>query len=254
MTAAADTTELARLLSDADQSGRRLTSASLPVPVSNAQAIAIQHETLTLNGWTVGGYKVAIRPDGTSVSAPMAHITRSSDDSKTTFERPLIDAVEVEICFVLGTPLTPRGPDGYTRASVLEHVSAIRAGIEFLAHRLDDGSKSQPLLFLADRLANAGYLVGDELDAALIEPDLSYPLTIVTNDKSLFTEPCKHPFVDPVAPLLAFANALTQPIPAGQIITTGSLCGAIAIPHDAEIVVSGFAALTVQARSTAHAD
>lgn len=254
MTTAFDKTELARLLSKADADGQRLMSASLPVPGSDADALATQQETLALNGWTAGGYKVAIRPNGTSVSAPMAHIVSASNDGKATFERPVIDAVEVEICFVLGTPLTPLGPDGYSRASVLDHVAAIHAGIEFLAHRLDDGSKSQAQLFLADRLANAGYILGERLDAALIKPELSYPLTVTADGETLFTGPGKHPFIDPVAALLAFANALPQEIPAGQIITTGSLCGPVAMPHNAEIVVSGFATFTVQVRSTAHPD
>ncbi|WEZ81977.1 hydratase [Rhizobium sp. 32-5/1] len=209
---------------------------------------------MALSSWAAGGYKVAIRPGGISVSAPMAHISFASHEGKATFERPVVDAVEVEICFILATPLTPRGPDGYTRASVLDHVSAIHAGIEFLAHRLDDGSKSQPQLFLADRLGNAGYVLGEQLDVASIEPELSYPLTVIADGETLFAGPGKHPFIDPVAALLAFANALTQEIPAGQIITTGSLCGPVTMPHNAEIVVSGFATFTVQVRSTAHPD
>lgn len=252
MTAAFDKTELARMLSKADADGQRLISASLPVPGSDAEALATQQQTLALNGWKAGGYKVALRPGGPSVSAPMVHVVLASSDGKASFERPVVDAVEVEICFVLGTPLVPRGPDGYTRASVLDHVSAIHAGIEFLAHRLDDGSKSQPQLFLADRLGNAGYVLGEPLDAAVIEPELSYPLTVTADGETLFAGPGKHPFIDPVAPLLAFANTLTQEIPAGQIITTGSLCGPVSMPHNAEIIVSGITRFTVQVKSTAH--
>jgi DNA-binding transcriptional ArsR family regulator len=63
---------LARQLSDADNQGIRLTSASLTEPATPAEAFAVQRETLSLNNWLTGGYKVAIRPDGSSVSAPMA--------------------------------------------------------------------------------------------------------------------------------------------------------------------------------------
>ncbi|OJF91263.1 hypothetical protein [Pararhizobium antarcticum] len=252
MSAAFDKTELARLLSEADAAGHRLTSASLAAPGSDAEAVETQHETLALNDWMAGGYKVAIRPDGTSIAAPMAHIVTASAEGTAVFERPVVDAVEVEICFILKTPLTPRGPDGYTRASVLEHVSEIRAGIEFLAHRLDHGSKSQAQVFLADRLGNAGYVLGETLDPALIAPELSYPLTVTADGEILFAGPGKHPFIDPVAAMLAFANTLTQPIAAGQIITTGSLCGPVSMPHNAEIVVSGVASFTVQVKSSAH--
>ena len=146
---------LARQLSDADNQGIRLTSASLTEPATPTEAFAVQRETLSLNNWLTGGYKVAIRPDGSSVSAPMAHITHASESGTAGFERPAVDALEVEICFVLGKDLAPRSTP-YTRETLLDHVAAIYSGIEFLGHRLDDGSKSPALLFLADRLGNAG--------------------------------------------------------------------------------------------------
>ena len=241
---------LARHLSDADNQGIRLASASLGNLATPAEAFAVQRETLALNGWLTGGYKVAIRPDGSSISAPMAHITHASTSGTAGFERPAIDALEVEICFVLGKELAAPGNTPYTRETLLDHVASISSGVEFLGHRLDDGGKSPALLFLADRLGNAGYVLGEELPAQMIEPGQSYPLTITINGDTVFTGPGKHPNGDPVAAFLLFANALTEPVAKGRIITTGSLCGAIPTPARAAIAISGFTTLTVTAAAT----
>lgn len=244
------TATLARQLSDADNTGARLISATLAEPATVAEAFAVQHETLALNGWLTVGYKVAIRPDGSSVSAPVAHITCASESGTAGFERPAVDALEVEICFVLGKDLPPPGKQPYTRETLLDHVSAIYSGVEFLGHRLDDGSKSPTLLFLADRLGNAGYVLGEELPPKAIEPGQAYPLTITINGDTVFVGPGKHPNDDPVLAFFAFANGLTETIGKGRIITTGSLCGAIPIPARAAIAISGFTTLTVTAAST----
>ncbi|CAN7410340.1 hypothetical protein LJR098_003793 [Rhizobium sp. LjRoot98] len=241
---------LARQLSDADNQGIRLTSASLTEPATPAEAFAVQRETLALNNWLTGGYKVAIRPDGSSVSAPIAHITHASESGTAGFERPAVDALEVEICFVLGKDLAAPGTTPYTRETLLDHVAAIYSGVEFLGHRLDNGGSSPALLFLADRLGNAGYILGEELPAKVIEPGQVYPLTITVNGDTVFTGPGKHPNDDPVAGFLVFANALTETVAKGRIITTGSLCGAIPTPARAAIAISGFTTLTVTAAST----
>ncbi|MEK1928819.1 MAG: hypothetical protein AAAC47_03335, partial [Pararhizobium sp.] len=115
MPASSKTTILARQLSDADNKGIRLASATLAEPGTATDAFAVQHETLALNGWLTAGYKVAIRPDGSSVSAPMAHMTHASESGTAGFERPAVDALEVEICFVLGRDLPPPGAEPYTR-------------------------------------------------------------------------------------------------------------------------------------------
>jgi len=129
-------------------------------------------------------------------------------------------------------------------------VSGIYSGIEFLGHRLDDGSRSPALLFLADRLGNAGYVLGEELSETVLEPGAALPLTVIINGDIAFRGPGKHPNGDPVAPFLAFANALTDPVAKGRIITTGSVCGAIPTPQRAAIAISGFTTLTVTAAST----
>jgi 2-keto-4-pentenoate hydratase len=250
MPASSAITTLARQLSDADNAGIRLASATLAEPASQTDAFAVQHETLAVNGWLTGGYKVAIRPDGSSVSAPMAHITHASTSGSAGFERPAVDALEVEICFVLGKDLPAPGSTPYTRETLLEHVATISSGVEFLGHRLDDGSKSPALLFLADRLANAGYVLGEELSADVLAPGQAYPLTVTVNGDTVFAGPGKHPNGDPVAAFLVFANALTQTVAKGRIITTGSLCGAIPLPARAAIAISGFTTLTVTAAST----
>lgn len=241
---------LARQLSDADDKGLRLTSATLAEPATPAEALAVQHETLALNGWPTAGYKVALRSDGSSVSAPMAHMTHASPSGTAGFERPAVDALEVEICFMLGRDLPPPDAKPYTRETLLDHVSGIYSGIEFLGHRLDDGGRSPALLFLADRLGNAGYVLGEELSETVLEPGSTLPLTVAIDGDTVFPGPGKHPNGDPVAPFLAFANALTDTVAKGRVITTGSLCGAIPTPERAAITIGGFTTLIVTAAST----
>jgi len=250
MPASSATTTLARQLSDADNSGLRLASTTLAEPGTPAEAFAVQNETLALNGWLTAGYKVAIRPDGSSVSAPMAHVTYASASGNAGFERPAVDALEVEICFVLGKDLPPPGAKLHTRETLLGYVSGIYSGVEFLGHRLDEGGRSPALLFLADRLGNAGYVLGEELSETVLEPGAALPLTVTINGDTVFLGPGKHPNGDPVAPFLTFANALTDTVAKGRIITTGSLCGAIPVPERAAIAISGFTTLTVTAAST----
>lgn len=244
------TTTLARQLSDADNGGMRLASATLAEPAAPAEAFAVQSETLALNGWSTAGYKVAIRPDGSSISAPMAHITHASASGTAGFERPAVDALEVEICFVLGKDLPPPGAKPYTREALLGYVGGIYSGVEFLDHRLDEGGRSPALLFLADRLGNAGYVLGEELSETVLELGAALPLTVTINGDTVFPGPGKHPNGDPVTPFLAFANALTEDVIKGQIVTTGSLCGVIPVPERAAIAIGGFTTQTVTAAST----
>ena len=48
-------------------------------------------------------------------------------------------------------------------------------------------------MFLADRLGNAGYVLGEELPANVIEPGQAYPLTITINGDTVFTGPRQTP-------------------------------------------------------------
>ncbi|WP_275786653.1 2-keto-4-pentenoate hydratase [Pararhizobium gei] len=247
-----ETLDLARQLSDADRSGVRLASGTLFQPRSAIEAVTVQNETLALNGWLPAGYKIAIRPDGTSVSAPMAHITVSDGGGTAQFERPAIDALEVEICFSLADDLPPAGDQPYTRETLKPYIGDIHSGVEFLGHRLDNGNTSPALLFLADRLGNTGYVVGETLGREVLEPGLSLPLTVTLNGDVVFEGPGKHPNNDPLAPFVAFANALTAVVPKGCIITTGSLCGAIPMaPGHSKIAVTGFTTLTLSTASVA---
>lgn len=78
-------------------------------------------------------------------------------------------------------------------------------------------------------------MIGPEIDATVIDNFAreSAPfshLTITEGTTTLFDETVKHPNIDPLAPLVAFANGPLNKggmLKRGQVITTGSLCGAI---------------------------
>lgn len=241
--------ELARQLQKADELGTRLDATSLTEPLTVDEAMNVQRKTLALGSKPTFGYKVAIGPNGQSLSAPIGDMAQSDGANAQVFSRPVIEGVEVEICFTLAKDLAPPHGLHYTRETLLEHVGGICSGVEFLAHRLDQGSSSPPLLFLADRLANAGYMVGENLPEALIEPNQTYQLDVQVNGKAVFSGPAMHPNQDPVAPFLLLANSLKETIPKGQVITTGSLCGAIAITTPCTIEISGFTTLVINVAS-----
>lgn len=251
-----DTTALKHLatqLADADRNGRRLISAELIIPETMTEAINVQTDTLSINGWTLGGFKLGIRPDGTSIAAPLGRVVHASESGSAGFEHPVLDALEVEICFLPIRDLPLTGPDGYTRESLVAEL-AIYSGVEFLTQRLDLASKSPPLLFLADRMGNSGYVLGEPLTDDFLEPGLDIPLSIRVNGDSIFDGPGKHPNVDPLAPLLAYVNATHNAgstLGKGQIFTTGSLCGALPLPARAAIAIDGFTTLTITATATA---
>ncbi len=53
--------------------------------------------------------------------------------------------------------------------------------------------------------------------------------------------PARHVNVDPLAPLVAYANApidFAGGLRAGQIVTTGTLCGVVPLPAPGSVVTS----------------
>ncbi len=205
------------------------------VPGSLQEAMAVQQAFVEASGKSVAGWKLAIRPDGSAVAAPMVDCYRIGDDAIASFPGADIEGIEVEICFTLASDIPAATTSPFSRADVLRHIDAVYLGVELLGYRLVEKNQVPFPLFLADRLANRGFVLGPEIDAAIVEifaentGDL--PHLMVTEGTELrFDAVVKHPNIDPLAPLIAFANSPLNRdgrLKRGQIVTTGSLCGAI---------------------------
>lgn len=215
------------------------------VPEGLEEAIAVQRAFVEVSGKTVEGWKLAIRPDGNAVAAPMVDCYRIGDDAIASFPGADIEGIEVEICFTLATDIPVATATPLSRADILTHIDAVHLGVELLGYRLAEKNQVPFPLFLADRLANRGFVLGPEIDAAIINTlaentgDLPH-LTVTEGTELRFDAVVKHPNIDPLAPLIAFANSPLNrdgTLKRGQIVTTGSLCGAITSDLAAETYI-----------------
>jgi 2-keto-4-pentenoate hydratase len=146
--------------------------------------------------------------------------------------------VEPEIAVRLGADLPRRIVQAYSRDDILSAVDAVLVGIEIVASRIIDHKTAPFLLYLADNIGHAGYAVGAEkrnwhdLDLANLR------VTLTINSEIVHDAVGGHPTGDPIKPLVDYANAQSDRLGglrAGQIITTGSLCGLVAVEGPGEV-------------------
>lgn len=208
------------------QAKARIPAATLVAPSTIAEAFAVQTITMADAPAEPVGYKVARSPDGIAVTGRLLPLHIVGD---ATFPWRAGVAIEAEIAVRLATALPPRA-GGYTRDEVKKAVGSVHLGLEVLDSRLVEGSKSPYLLFLSDRLGNAGYLLGPEVPSALVDDVAGTPLEVTLGDAVIFADAAKHPAGDVLAWLVDWANREDRPegsLAVGEIITTGSLCGAV---------------------------
>lgn len=210
--------------------GDRLAAATLPVPTTVTEAMAVQKVSSEPASAGPVGYKVARSPDGVAVIGrllPLAIV----DDAGTAFPWRKGARIEVEIAVRFATALPPK-QGGYSRDEVKAAIGSVHLGIEILDSRIAEGSKGPFLLFLADRLGNAGYALGPELPKDMLETVGGTPLEVWLEGTSIHAADARHPADDVMAWLMDWANDSARPqdtLVAGEIVTTGSLCGALDI-------------------------
>lgn len=203
------------------------------IPDSIETGMAAQAIATGAIGKEVAGWKIAMN-NGRAVAAPLLDLYDTAAEGPLIVPKPGAVAVEIEICFVLANDL-PALPIGrnYTREVIIENIASVHLGAELVSYRLVEENKAPFPLFLADRLGNHSFVLGPEIQAATLQavalqsPDLP-ALTLEAGGDILFAAVPKHPQVDPLAPLVAYANAPIDNLGGlkrGQVITTGSLCG-----------------------------
>lgn len=208
------------------QAKARIPADTLVAPSTIAEAFAVQAITTADAPAEPVGYKVARSPDGIAVTGRLLPLHVAGE---ATFPWRSGVAIEAEVAVRLATALPPRA-GGYSRDEVKKAVGSVHLGLEVLDSRLVEGSKSPYLLFLSDRLGNAGYLLGPEVPAALVDDVAGTPLEITLGDEIIFADAARHPAGDVLAWLKDWADREDRPegsLSAGEIITTGSLCGAV---------------------------
>lgn len=227
-TLADDTKALAAALVHAHATGIRAACAGLPVPADASRAMAVQALVQGRLGVAVGGWKVALGPETLPIAAPLLDLHPASSE---------IDlfpgcVIEVELAVRLGRDLPPRKAGSYERANVLAAIESVVLGIEVIGGRFDDAANVPFLSFLADHLGNRGYVVGEELPVSTLDMLAGTTCAVSLNGDSIHCAPAIHPAGDPLLPLMAYANRQSDGVgglKAGQIVTTGSLCGVLPI-------------------------
>lgn len=224
----------------AARTGRRLVDpATLPVPASLAEGLAIQQSVSRAMGYEDRGWKVAIAEDGT----PLAGLMPGPWFAPGDIYEGAIGAelrVEIELCLRLGRDLPLRPGLPYSRSELLAHCDKAFLGIEIVESRLENWFGKVPMpLWLTDALGHGGYLFGQELDLAVLDQAAGLHCFIALNGVTIYDQPAVHANGDPMAPFLAWANRREEglgPLRAGQFVTTGSLCGGVLSPGKGEIL------------------
>lgn len=251
--------KLAESFITASSEGAKISLAAVQamglIPGTLVEAMAVQQAFAESWAEPVAGWKLAIRPDGEAIAAPMFNCVRVDEANAASFPRDGTEGIEVEICFTLSADIPAAAAGPLTRADLFGYIDKVHLGVELLRYRLVEKNQVPFPLFLADRLANHGFVIGPKVDKGIVDVfagNCENPpqLSVTEGPVSLFDATVKHPNGDPLAPLVAFANAALNKgnmLKAGNVVTTGSLCGAISstIASKTQITLRSVGAFTL---------
>lgn len=230
---------LAQQLYDLRSAGSQLPTAELvSVPVSLQDAIDVQSRLSKLEGVELDAWKVAKSPSGDPVAGLLHPLLNNVPDAMLPWRRGM--KIEVEIAVELSEALPVRKDTSYERADIEAAVSNAYLGAELVWSGISEGGTISFPAFMADRLGNAGYVLGPALPLEVIHPGSAMSLTLRLNGQIAFDAVGQHPTKDPLTWLWDYANNHARPattLRKGSIITTGSLCGAIEVPSPGNVSV-----------------
>lgn len=239
---------LAAALVAAARAGRRIPVEADAMALARSDSASVQAAVAKGLGAEVGGWKVAVLPDGVPAYAPMfAENIRPSGGTWPIPQEGYL--LEVELAFTLAKDLPHRAAP-YARDEVIAALDKAVVGIELIASRFEKSPPTAPFpAWLADNMGNAGYVVGAEIPVEAFA-DMTGFRTHYRIDGVVAQEVIGHPLHDPLAPILACLNAAEDRLGgfrAGQIVTTGSLTTpkVIAAPARIDAVIDGLGAVAV---------
>ncbi len=193
-------------------------------PLSEDEAYRVQARVLELLGETVAGWKVAVVA-GRPVAAPVpAGALLPSGSSRE--QRPgEAFKVETELGFRLGRDL-PRDGGPYSRDDILGAIESVHACFEIVRPRVPEPPATPFHAFLADNLGCAYLVAGEDMAPTTL------PAEGALRVDGVRVAAGPHPHGDPLAGLLAWANAQCDAVGGlrrGQVIITGTYTGALPI-------------------------
>jgi 2-keto-4-pentenoate hydratase len=209
-----------------------------PVPASFLEGLAVQAEIARRLDHAEAGWKVAIAEGGLPVAGLMpGPYLAPGDVYDGAIGAELRVEIEIALRLARDVPMRPNQP--YSRAELLGYCDKAYLGIEIVESRLANWQGVPFALWLADALGHGGYYLGPELDMKVLDDLTGLGCFISLNGVTIYDQPAVHGNGDPMTPFLAWANRkdeLMGGLRAGQIITTGSLCGGVLSPGKGEIV------------------
>lgn len=212
---------------------RRPVAIPQPGPASPAEAFAVQDAVAASLGpaaaWKVG--------KGGTAAPIAASLVRPSPCTWPAGEFLRI-GIEAEIALRIGRDLgfgpIPPGEDEIRSA-----IAAIHPAIEIVDSRFDTWPVPNPLWALADNQNNGGFVYGTEGRPWDGAPLASAEVTVTVDGRPIFSEQGSNPAGEPF-PLLVWLVAHLagrgERLPAGSLVTTGSLCGILWVEAGAEVV------------------
>ena len=218
--------EVAMALAEAYRDTSLIVPAARLADLSIEEAVEIQQRVVEMLGERVPVAKVGLAADGAFTAAPiMGSYVLESGGTVPLPGRGLI-GVEVEIAARLKKDLTPEMAQGDIR----DVVDGLICGIEIIGSRLDDRKQAGAGGQLADSITSGGYVLGGEWTGGPLVDGL--PLEIRADGEVVYSGEAKHPAGDAMRPLAVLARQGWGSVTpkAGMVITTGSLCGIVAVP------------------------
>lgn len=239
---------LAQQLAEAHRQPARTVPAARFAGLGVEAAMAIQARTLQLLGERALVTKVGIDATGRGTAAPIyASLAGPDGTSIARPERGLL-GIEVEIAIRLATAITPEMAAA-GEAAVVPAIASFHVGVEIVGSRFDDRAIAGANGQLADNLNTGGYVWSETpwprgLDLKDIQID------VAVDGEAYWRGPGVNPFGSILTPVIAYARAPLDgfgALGAGMLVTTGSLCGLVAInrPCTIRAGITGSAPVTL---------
>ena len=224
---------LIQQLVDAQRRGTHEVDAAPYASLDQAGAYRVQTGVFGSLGETLGLYKSAVAPDGAGVVAP---IFASRVGQSGAFELALANVLglEVEVAVVLGKDIAPGGIGDIDLVEAIDHYVV---GVEVVGSRFVDRELAGFYGGLADGMASLGYVIDPTPRESGADLD-NFDVQLSFGGREIHSGPARHSFGTVLASLIAYANAQMPqyPLKAGTIITTGSLCGLVAVSGPGRVV------------------
>ena len=228
------TIDIAQALIGAHRARGRIDARRFP-SLDYRAALDIQQQVQASLG-PVGGFKVARRPEGPPVIAPIdaGHVLPSGSDV------PVIDSLGVEL--EIGFQLVGEAPGRLDDNS--RHTFVPRLVLELVDTRLE-GEGHDPMLKLADNQINAGLIVGPAFEAWDGRDFGSVQAALRCGTQQVIAGEATVPGGSALANLSLFLEHVGQHcggLQSGQVVITGSLSGLPYFPSGTDVFgsVEGF--------------